>query len=298
MGLKQAINMLRRPIEPVERRIFDKEDNAAYDQNGDRQGAPDPSEKASKIVSEERELNQDTVLTSEHAPQAGFTYEYPRPAVTVDIILFTFRKNDLKVLLIERGRPPFAHKWALPGGFVQMDEDLHVAALRELEEETGVRDVYVEQLYTFGEPNRDPRGRVITVAYYALLSADQAASHTLHAASDTSDARWWSMYGLPELAFDHERILGYALQRLRWKLEWTALGFLLLPSEFTLSQLQRVYETVLREPLDKRNFRRKILDLDIIEETGNIARGEHRPAKLYRFTAKAIELEQARRRFP
>ncbi len=227
-----------------------------------------------------------------------YTYEYPRPAVTVDIILFTFRKNNLKVLLVKRSRPPFADKWALPGGFVQMNEDLHEAALRELEEETGVRDVYVEQLYTFGAPDRDPRGRVITVAYYALLSADQAASHTLRATTDTSDARWWSIYSLPELAFDHERILGYALQRLRWKLEWTALGFLLLPSEFTLSELQRVYETVLREPLDKRNFRRKILDLGIIEETGNIVRGEHRPAKLYRFTAKAIELEQARRRFP
>ena len=227
-----------------------------------------------------------------------YVYDYPRPSVTVDIVLFAFHNNDLKVLLVQRKFDPFAEKWALPGGFVQLEEDLEQAALRELEEETGVRNVYLEQLFTFGSPDRDPRTRVITVAYFALLSADQVAGQALHAASDASDARWWSMYGLPELAFDHQRILSYALQRLRWKLEWTALGFMLLPEEFTLSELQRVYETVLRESLDKRNFRRKILDLGIVEETGRLYKGDHRPAKLYRFTATAIELEQARRRFP
>jgi len=136
------------------------------------------------------------------------------------------------------------------------------------------------------------------VAYFALLSTDQAAQLHIKSDSDADDARWWSMYSLPELAFDHGPILQYALQRLRWKLEWTALGFLLLPAEFTLSELQKVYETVLNEPLDKRNFRRKMLATDVLEETGNIREGDHRPAKLYRFTAKAIELEQARRRFP
>jgi len=120
----------------------------------------------------------------------------------------------------------------------------------------------------------------------------------LQSNSDADDVRWWSMYALPELAFDHARILEYAMQRLRWKLEWTALGFLLLPAEFTLSELQKVYERVLDEPLDKRNFRRKMLATDVLEETGNIREGDHRPAKLYRFTATAIELEQARRRFP
>jgi 8-oxo-dGTP diphosphatase len=228
----------------------------------------------------------------------AYVYDYPRPSVTVDIVLFAFHNNDLKVLLVQRKFDPFAEKWALPGGFVQMEEDLEQAALRELEEETGVREVYLEQLFTFGSPYRDPRTRVITVAYFALLSTDQAAGQSLRGASDASDARWWSMYDLPELAFDHQRILNYALQRLRWKLEWTALGFMLLPEEFTLSELQRVYETVLRESLDKRNFRRKILDLGIVEETGRLYKGDHRPAKLYRFTAKAIELEQARRRFP
>ncbi|NUQ38697.1 MAG: NUDIX hydrolase, partial [Caldilineales bacterium] len=161
-------------------------------------------------------------------------------------------------------------------------EDLEDAALRELAEETNVTEVYLEQLYTFGEPNRDPRTRVITVAYFALLSADQVARLQIQGASDAVNARWWSMYGLPPLAFDHDRILHYALQRLRWKLEWTALGFLLLPKEFTLSELQKVYETVLNEPLDKRNFRRKILGLGLLESTGRYRYGDHRPAQLFR----------------
>jgi len=239
------------------------------------------------------------VNASDTARSSGpFAYEHPRPSVTVDIILFTFHEGQLKVLLIRRKHPPYAGKWALPGGFVLIDEDLEDAALRELSEETNVNDIYLEQLYTFGEPERDPRGRVITVAYFALLSTDQAMSYQIHGATDADIAMWWSVYGLPDLAFDHGRVLHYALQRLRWKLEWTALGFLLLPSEFTLSELQRVYETVLNEPLDKRNFRRKMLAADVLEETGNLREGDHRPAKLYRFTAKAIELEQARRRFP
>lgn len=235
---------------------------------------------------------------SSNQASSQYCYDYPRPSVTVDIILFTFHDNDLKVLLIERMHAPFAKTWALPGGFVEIDEDLEDAALRELAEETNVTEVYLEQLYTFGEPNRDPRTRVITVAYFALLSADQVAKLQIQGASDAANARWWSMYALPQLAFDHDRILHYALQRLRWKLEWTGLGFLLLPKEFTLSELQKVYEIVLHEPLDKRNFRRKILATDVLEESGNIREGDHRPAKLYRFTAQAIELEQARRRFP
>jgi len=232
-------------------------------------------------------------------PSPGrYCYDYPRPSVTVDIILFTFYDNDLKVLLIQRKHAPYEGGWSLPGGFVDMDEDLHDAALRELAEETNVTNVYLEQLYTFGQPDRDPRTRVITVSYFALLSTDQAKLLQIQSQSDASDVRWWSMYKLPPLAFDHDRILQYALQRLRWKLEWTALGFRLLPAEFTLSELQKVYETVLNESVDKRNFRRKMLATDVLEETGNLRAGDHRPAKLYRFTAEAIELEQNRRRFP
>ena len=237
----------------------------------------------------------DTLLT---VPSKPFAYEYPRPAVTVDIILFVFQQEQLRVLLIRRANDPYKGKWALPGGFVGEKENLYDAALRELKEETNVSNVYLEQLYTFGEPGRDPRARVITVAYFALLSAEEVAQQEVHGASDAGEARWWDIYDLPELAFDHQTILDYALQRLRWKLEWTALGFLLLPSEFTLSELQKVYETILNEPLDKRNFRRKILTADVLEPTGNMRAGDHRPAKLYRFSAKAIEFEQARRRFP
>ena len=225
-------------------------------------------------------------------------YEYPRPAVAVDMILFGFQHGHLTVLLIRRRNDPYKGRWALPGGFVGEDEDLYDAARRELKEETNVSNVYLEQLYTFGQPGHDPRTRVISVAYFALLSTGELAQQHVTGADDAGEARWWNIYQLPDLAFDHQRILDYALQRLRWKLEWTALGFLLLPDEFTLSELQRVYETVLNEQLDKRNFRRKILSAEVLEESGNVHAGDHRPAKLYRFTSKAIELEQARRRFP
>ena len=229
---------------------------------------------------------------------ANYSYAHPRPAVTVDIILFAFQNDQLTTLLIQRKNEPFQYHWALPGGFVNMDEDLQDAARRELAEETNVKDIYLEQLYTFGQPDRDPRTCVITVAYFTLLSADEVASKDVRGGDDARDARWWNIYDLPILAFDHQRILDYAIMRLRWKLEWTALGFLLLPTEFTLSELQKVYEVVLNEKLDKRNFRRKMLTADVLEETGNLREGDHRPARLYRFTAKAIELEQGRRRFP
>ena len=223
--------------------------------------------------------------------------DYERPSVTVDVVLFAYRNNDLQVLLIRRKHQPYQGFWAIPGGFVGMSESLEQAALRELAEETGVSDVYLEQLYTLGAPDRDPRTRVISVVYFALVSADQAQH--VHGNDDADDARWWSMYDLPELAFDHAGVLRYAHQRLRWKLEYTAVGFLLLPDTFTLSELQAVYEVVLHETLDKRNFRRKILAADVLEETDGLREGgPHRPAKLYRFSAAAIELEQARRRFP
>ncbi|MDY6876115.1 MAG: NUDIX domain-containing protein [Chloroflexota bacterium] len=221
--------------------------------------------------------------------------DYPRPSVTVDVIIFTLRENDLQVLLIKRGHPPFKEMWAIPGGFMDIAESPEDAALRELGEETGVRDVYLEQLYTFGDPGRDPRGRTITVAYFALVTA--AAIHP-RAGDDATEARWWSVYALPPLAFDHADILAYALQRLRYKLEYTAVGFELLPDTFTLSELQIAYEIILGETLDKRNFRRKIIGAGVIEETDEYRTGEGRPAKLYRFRDDAVAEVKARRLFP
>lgn len=232
--------------------------------------------------------------TAALSSQSGL--EPARFAVTVDLVLFTFTEGELRVLLVQRRHPPFADCWALPGGFVGQDEPLEEAAARELAEETAVEGIYLEQLYTFGDPQRDPRGRVITVAYFAIVVPD--VMKQAQAGPETRNVGWFPVYNLPPLAFDHERIIRYALQRLRYKLEYTALGFLLLPEEFTLSELQKVYEVVLQETLDKRNFRRKILAQGIIEYTGKLRYGDHRPARLYRFTAAAIELEKARRRFP
>ena len=152
--------------------------------------------------------------------------------------------------------------------------------MRELREESGVTDVYLEQLYSFGDPPRDPRGRVITVAYYALVSADRAPPA---AGSDAAEARWWPVRGAPALAFDHRRILDYAVERLRNKLEYTTVGFELLPERFTLSELQAVYEAILGRRLDKRNFRRKIELLGILKATGGLRRTGRKPARLYRF---------------
>jgi len=219
-----------------------------------------------------------------------------RPAVTVDVVIFSLRDSDLKVLLIRRAAPPFKGKWAIPGGYVHPDEALDEAAQRELEEETGLPDVYLEQLYTFGAPKRDPRGRVITVAYFALVSDDV----TVRAGDDAAEAAWHSVYDLPDLAFDHDEILSYALQRLRYKLEYTAVGFELPPNEFTLTELQTAYEIVLGEKLDKRNFRRRILEAGILAETSKYREGEGqgRPAQLYRYKKNAVTEVKARRLFP
>jgi 8-oxo-dGTP diphosphatase len=205
--------------------------------------------------------------------------------VTVDIVIFTIQAGALKVLLVKRRRPPFVGQFAIPGGFVHEDEDLDQAALRELREETGVSDVYLEQLYSFGEPDRDPRGRVITVAYFALISADRK----LNAGSDAAEADWYSADDLPTLAFDHATILNYALERLRNKLEYTTVGFQLLPEKFTLTELQEVYEAILGKKLDKRNFRRKMSILKILKPLPEYRRGGQRPAQLYRFVAARFE---------
>jgi 8-oxo-dGTP diphosphatase len=211
----------------------------------------------------------------------SYCYDYPRPAVTVDLVIFTIADNDLKVLLIRRAQEPFKGRWALPGGFVDKDESLEKAAARELQEEAGVTHVYLEQLYTFGEPGRDPRGHTISVAYFALIDVER---QQITAADDAEDAQWHSVFKPPRLAFDHKEILDYAVWRLRNKIEWTTVGYELLPKKFTLSELQRVYEVILQRGVDKRNFRKKILAqgriIELNETRSDVA---HRPARLYSF---------------
>jgi 8-oxo-dGTP diphosphatase len=218
-------------------------------------------------------------------PDKHTTNDYEKPSVTVDVVILTLRSQRLDVLLVKRKHWPGEGMWAIPGGFVEPDESLEEGARRELEEETGVRDVYLEQVYTFGDPQRDPRGRVITVVYYALIPPDSVKPI---AGDDAAVAQWFPAYALPPLAFDHEKILSYVWQRLKGKLEYTQIGFQLLPSEFTLSELQVVYEAILNKRLDKRNFRRKVLSTGILEQTLETRKvGQHRPAALYRFNPRA-----------
>jgi len=207
--------------------------------------------------------------------------EFPRPGVTADVILFTLSRGTLRVLLVRRRNPPHRGRWALPGGFVEIDEPLEDAARRELREETGVAVKALEQLYTFGDPRRDPRSRVITVAYFALIDSERLR---LRPASDAADASWHPVFRLPRLAFDHREIVGVALRRLRAKLAYSTVGFHLLPERFTLTELQRVYEIILRRRLDKRNFRRSVLSLNLLRPaSGSRKNGAHRPARLYSF---------------
>jgi len=204
--------------------------------------------------------------------------EYPKPAVTVDIVLFTILDKKLKVLLIKRALEPFKGMWAIPGGFVKMPESLEAAAKRELQEETGAKDIYLEQLYTFGEPDRDPRDRVITVAYMALTNSEKIV---LTPKTDVSDAKWFSVDELPKLAFDHSKILEYALKRLKWKFEYTTVAFSLLPEKFTMSQVQSLYEIAFNKKFDKRNFNKKIRSLKILNKESTQKNVSYRPPKLY-----------------
>lgn len=219
---------------------------------------------------------------------AGHTYAFPRPALAVDCVVFGVDEADLKVLLVRRGLPPFEGRWALPGGFVrEEDEDLDDAARRELREETGLARVYLEQLYTFGARARDPRERVVTVAHYALV---KLRDHRVRAATDARDAAWYEVRRAPLLAFDHRAILECALGRLRSKIRYQPIGFELLPAKFTLSELQGVYEKILGRLLDKRNFRKKLLAMDLLEPLDELESGvAHRAARLYRFDRKKYE---------
>ncbi len=221
-------------------------------------------------------------------------YKYARPALTVDCVVFGLDEQGLKVLLIQRDREPYQERWALPGGFVQVDETLEDAAHRELAEETGIRKVPLEQLYTFGAIDRDPRERVVSVAYYALV---KLGDHRIRPATDARDAAWFGVSDAPPLAFDHQAILETALARLKGKVRYQPLGFELLPPKFTLTQLQQLYETVLERPLDKRNFRKRILSMGLLEELDDIQQNvAHQTARLYRFNRRRYK-QLARRGF-
>lgn len=215
------------------------------------------------------------------------TYKHARPALTVDMVIFAMGEESLQVLLIQRKEPPFRGKWALPGGFVRVDESLDDAAQRELREETGVAGLFLEQLHTFGDLNRDPRERVVTVAYYALINP---RGYVLQASTDAEDARWHSVRHLPPLAFDHAKIVDLAQQRLRSQVRYQPIGFELLPEQFTLRQLQHLYEQVLGRSLDKRNFRKKVLSMKFILETKERERAvPHRAARYYRFDKRKYQ---------
>jgi 8-oxo-dGTP diphosphatase len=216
-----------------------------------------------------------------------YCYEYPQPAVTVDCVVFGLADGDLNVLLIQRDVDPYQGAWALPGGFVKIDEDLDAAARRELEEETGVRDLYLEQLAAFGAPERDPRERVITVAYVAIVNLFE---HPVAAATDARNAGWFRTDELPPLAFDHATIFDTGLERLRTKVRGEPVVFEFLPEKFTLRQVQSLYETILGEQLDKRNFRKKIQSTGLIIPTEEVEMDvAHRAAQLFRFDRASYE---------
>lgn len=211
----------------------------------------------------------------------SYTYEHARPAITADCVVFGLDEEDLKILLVQRGLDPFKGQWALPGGFAVVGETMEDTARRELEEETGLSNVYLEQLYSFSAPTRDPREHVITVAYYGLVNL---SDHTVHASTDASNAAWFGIDDIPPLAFDHEDILQTAHERLRGKIRYQPIGFELLPEKFPLRSLQAVYEKILDRLVDKRNFRKKILGMGILEELNQIETDvSHRAARLYRF---------------
>lgn len=209
-----------------------------------------------------------------------FPTETGRAVLTTNIVVFSLRDEQLKLLLIRRQNPPFQGHWSLPGGVVGENEDIEANAMRKLEEGTGVTGVYLEQLYTFGKPARDPRERVVSVAYYALVPSERLR---LRNDQRGQDVGWFGVAELPELAFDHADMVEVAHQRLAAKLDYSTIAFQFMPERFTLSDLQNVYQMILNRELDKRNFRKRMLAMNQIRQTGEVRRnGSHRPARLYR----------------
>lgn len=213
-----------------------------------------------------------------------YCYEYPRPSLTTDCVIFGFDGVDINVLLIERGIEPFKGQWALPGGFVQMDESTEEGARRELFEETGIKDVFIEQLYTFSDVNRDPRGRVISVAYFALV---RTCSYEVIAGDDAKKAQWFKLCDIPSLAFDHDMILRIAHNRLKGKIRYQPIGFELLDEKFTMPELQLLYESILEVSFDRRNFSNKLMKTGLLISLEEKKSGvPHRAPRLLKFDKK------------
>jgi len=216
----------------------------------------------------------------------------PNISLTVDAIVFGYEpKEGLSVLLVKRKYAPFKGRWAIPGGFVKEKESLEQAVKRELQEETGVKVNYLEQLYSFGNPKRDPRSRIVTIAYYGLV---RSSNFELFATTDAQDAKWFHLNELPKLAFDHQKILAYGLDRLQNKISYKPIGFKLLDEKFTMEEIHHLYEVIYNRKLDRRNFRKKFLKLDILEELEEKSSGGRgRPGSYYRFDEKKyLELEK------
>ncbi|MBQ9532671.1 MAG: NUDIX hydrolase [Prevotella sp.] len=212
-----------------------------------------------------------------------FHYKYPHPSVTTDCVIFGFDGTRLNVLLIERGIEPFKGRWAFPGGFMKMDEDAETGAKRELFEETGLETAYIRQFHTFTDPERDPRERVVTIAYYALVHISE-----VKAGDDAAKAQWFPIDKVPALAFDHDLILRMATNELRRQIHFEPIGFELLPERFTMTQLQHLYEAILGVKFDRRNFYTKMQKLGLLtplDETVHLA--NKKEAFLYRFNPES-----------
>jgi 8-oxo-dGTP diphosphatase len=214
--------------------------------------------------------------------------KYKFAVMAVDVVIFTIREGKLMALLIQMKKNPFAGMWAAPGGLIRGNESLDNAAKRLLLEKAGVKNVYLEQLYAFGEPNRDPFGRVVSVAYFALIPS---RGIILKTTKDYADVRWFPVKKLPKMAYDHKKIVGTAAKRLQAKLGYTNIVYSLLPKEFALGELQKTYEIILGKKMDKRNFRKKIFSLKLVRKTEKKRQGEaNRPANLYKFIDRKMKI--------
>ena len=215
-----------------------------------------------------------------------YCYKYPHPAVTTDCVIFGFDGSELQVLLIERGIEPFKGKWAFPGGFLNMDETAGEGALRELKEETGLENAYIEQFNTYSDPGRDPRERVITIAHYALVRIQEVKG-----GDDAAKAQWFPIDEVPQLAFDHDKILRDAMRKLRERIHFEPIGFELLPEKFTMRDLQILYESILGVKFDRRNFAKKMMHYELLNQLDETVRPTaKRDALLYSFNKENYEL--------